>query len=73
MNGKDLKTKLTSRKFLVAVAGIVSGIVLIANGSTAEGVTAIATSVVAYLAAEGIIDLAAVKNTADTFAGEDME
>ncbi|MBQ9133929.1 MAG: hypothetical protein IJX64_05300 [Clostridia bacterium] len=65
MNMKDLKTKLTSRKFLVAVAGIVSGVVLIAGGSTAEGATMIATSVVAYLAAEGIIDMAAVKNAAD--------
>ena len=61
----NLKTKLTSRKFLVAVAGIVSGVVLIAGGSTAEGATMIATSVVAYLAAEGIIDMAAVKNAAD--------
>ena len=61
----NLKTKLTSRKFLVAVAGIASGVVLIAGGSTAEGATMIATSVVAYLAAEGIIDMAAVKNAAD--------
>ena len=65
MNMKDIKSKLTSRKFLVAVAGIVSGVVLIAGGSTAEGATMIATSVVAYLAAEGIIDMAAVKNAAD--------
>lgn len=63
----DLKTKLTSRKFLVTVAGIVSGIVLIANGSITEGVTMVATSVVAYLAAEGLIDMAAVKNAAEEF------
>ena len=61
----DWQTKLTSRKFLVAIAGIVSGIVLLANGSMTEGVTMIATSVVAYLAAEGIIDLAAVKASSD--------
>lgn len=60
---KSLKTKLTSRKFLVAAAGVVSGIVLIADGSTAEGVTAIVTSVVAYLAAEGLVDMAAVKKS----------
>ena len=60
-----LKSKLTSRKFLVAVAGIVSGIVLIANGNTNEGVTTIVASVVAYLAAEGIVDFAGVKNKAD--------
>lgn len=57
-----LKTKLTSRKFLVAVAGIVSGIALVAGGSVNEGVTAIVASTVAYLAAEGLIDLAAVRN-----------
>lgn len=60
-----MKTKLTSRKFLVAVAGVVSGIVLIANGNTSEGVSTIIASVVAYLAAEGLIDMAAVKKTAD--------
>ena len=58
----SFKEKITSRKFLVAVAGIVSGIMLIAGGSVNEGVTAIVASVVAYLAAEGIIDLAAVRN-----------
>ena len=60
-----LKSKLTSRKFLVAVAGIVSGIVLLSNGSTTEGVTTIVASVVAYLAAEGIVDFAGVKSKAD--------
>ena len=53
--------KVSSRKFIVAVSGVVSGIVLVANGSTTEGVTAIVTSVVAYLAAEGLVDMAAVK------------
>ena len=47
--------KVSSRKFIVAVSGVVSGIVLVANGSTTEGVTAIVTSVVAYLAAEGLV------------------
>ena len=65
MNMKDLKTKLTSRKFMVAVAGIIGGIALIAGGNTTEGATMIATSVVAYLAAEGLIDMAAVKHAAD--------
>ena len=60
---QNLKTKLTSRKFLIAAAGVVSGIVLIANGSVTEGVTSIIASVVAYLAAEGLVDMAAVKKT----------
>ena len=61
----NLKTKLTSRKFLVAVAGIVSGIVLIAGGNTTEGVATVIASVIAYLAAEGYIDAAAVKATTE--------
>ena len=60
---KTLKTKLTSRKFIIAAAGVVSGIVLIASGNVTEGVTSIIASVVAYLAAEGLVDMAAVKNT----------
>lgn len=57
--------KVSSRKFLVAVSGVVSGIVLIAGGNTTEGVTAIVTSVVAYLAAEGLVDMAAVKKQSE--------
>ena len=59
----NLKTKLTSRKFIVALTGIASGIALVAGGAVKEGVTAIVTSIIAYLAAEGLIDLAAVKKT----------
>ncbi len=59
---KTLKTKLTSRKFLVAAAGIVSGVLLIANGNVNEGVAAVVTSVLGYLATEGLIDFAAVKS-----------
>ena len=58
---KSLKTKLTSRKFLVAVAGIISGIVLIVNGNTTEGVSAVIASVIGYLVAEGYVDAKAVK------------
>lgn len=61
----NLKSKFTSRKFLVAVAGVISGVVLIVNGSTTEGMTTIVASVVAYLAAEGIVDFAGVKSKAD--------
>ncbi|MBQ4598318.1 MAG: hypothetical protein IJB19_00215 [Clostridia bacterium] len=71
MNWNDLKTKFTSRKFLVAVAGIIGGIALLAAGNTTEGATMIATSVVAYLAAEGLIDMAAVKNAADEMDDSD--
>ena len=57
--------KVSSRKFLVAVSGIVGGIVLICGGNTTEGVTAIVSSVVAYLAAEGLVDMAAVKKQSE--------
>ena len=61
----NLKSKFTSRKFLVAIAGVVSGIVLIVNGNTTEGTTAIVTSIVAYLAAEGLIDAKAVNKATE--------
>lgn len=57
---KTFLKKLTSRKFIVSVSGIISGIVLITSGNTTEGVTAIIASVVAYLIAEGYIDAKAV-------------
>ena len=60
-----MKTKLTSRKFLVAAAGIASGIALIVSGNTTEGVAAVIASVIGYLAAEGYIDAKAVKATAE--------
>lgn len=58
---KTLLQKLTSRKFLIAIAGLISGIMLIVNGNVDEGVTSVVASVIAYLVAEGIIDAAAVK------------
>ena len=64
---KTIWQKLTSRKFLIAVAGLISGAALIINGNVEEGVTSIVASVVAYLVAEGIIDAAAVnKQTTET-------
>lgn len=62
---ENVLKKVSSRKFIVAVSGVVSGIVLVVNGSTTEGVTAIVTSVVAYLAAEGLVDMAAVKKQSE--------
>ena len=57
--------KLTSRKFLVSIAGIISGIILIISGNTTEGVGAVIASVIGYLVAEGYIDAKAVKVAAD--------
>lgn len=54
-------SKFLSRKFLIALSGIISGIVLLINGEIAAGTSSIIAAVVSYLAAEGIIDAAAVK------------
>lgn len=57
----DWKRKLTSRKLWMAVAGLVSGLVLAFRGSaeTVETITGIvmsAASVVAYIVGEGLTD-----------------
>ena len=57
---KKVLKKLSSRKFMVSVAGVAGGILLVLNGQTTEGATTICTAVVAYLAAEGLIDWKAV-------------
>ena len=57
--------KLSSRKFLIAVGGIATGLVLILNGSTQEGTTSICTSIIGYLIAEGIIDAKALPKDID--------
>lgn len=63
MNSEDLIRKLTSRKFWVAVAGLVSGILLAfkINAATVEtisGVIMAAASVIAYIVGEGMADAA---------------
>lgn len=57
----DWKRKLTSRKFWLAVAGLISGIVIACKGSaetaeTISGIIMAAASVVGYLFAEGLTD-----------------
>ncbi len=63
MRNIDWKRKLTSRKFWVAVAGIVSGLILIFGGrddtaNTVSGVILEIASVIGYLLAEGRADAA---------------
>lgn len=57
----DWKRKLTSRKFWMAVVGLVTGIIVALNGSaeTAEtvgGLIMSAASIVAYAVGEGLAD-----------------
>lgn len=51
-----MKNKLTSRKFLTALTGLITGIFLIIMGDVTEGVTAVVSAVVAYCIAEGYVD-----------------
>lgn len=60
-----MKTKLTSRKLWMAIAGIIAGIVLVINGNAVEGTATIISSVLGYLVAEGFIDAKAVGGVLD--------
>lgn len=53
-------SKFTSRKFITAFAGILTGVGVICTGNTLEGVVTVIASVFAYLVAEGYIDAKAV-------------
>ena len=61
MDKIDIVRKLTSRKFWVAVVGLVSGLLLAfkVNANTVENVSGIImalASVVAYIIGEGLVD-----------------
>lgn len=63
MTKENIIRKLTSRKFWVAVAGFVSGLIIALKGDadTAETVSALilqGASVLGYLIAEGLTDAA---------------
>lgn len=65
----DLKRKLTSRKFWLAIIGFVTPLIIAFGGSaeTAEQVAALimaGATVVAYIFAEGFTDAANVDNAA---------
>lgn len=66
----DWKSKLTSRKFWMAVIGLVSGILLAfrVNSETVETVSGVimsGASVIAYIIGEGMIDAAAAREPED--------
>ena len=63
-------SKLTSRKFLTCVAGVVMGLCMVfgldeGTVSTIAGAVTSVVSVVMYMYTEGKVDAAAVKNAAD--------
>lgn len=75
MKKEDIIRKLTSRKFWIALAGFVSGLITAFGGSagTAETVAGCilqGASVVGYILAEGLTDYSATKQS-PTEGGED--
>ena len=67
MNEIDWKKKLTSRKFWLAVIGLVSGLLMAfkvdaATVETISGVIMSAASVIAYMIGEGLADAANIQN-----------
>ncbi len=68
MTKQDLIRKLTSRKFWMALAGFISGLIVALGGSsetaeTVSGVILAGASVIGYLLAEGLTDAARVEDT----------
>ena len=63
MSKQDIIRKLTSRKLWVAIAGLISGLILAFGGeegtaATVSGVILQIASVIGYLLAEGLADAA---------------
>lgn len=76
MTKEDWVRKLTSRKFWVAIAGLVTGIVgFLKNPTTdAEVITSLIMalgSVIAYIVAEGLVD--ATRESGDVYVAEPEE
>ena len=73
----DWKTKLTSRKFWVALAGLAAGIISLLGIKTdtaqITGVILSLGSVVAYIFGEGFVDAAAVNAKPDGASGSGEE
>lgn len=66
----DWVRKLTSRKFWVAIAGLVTGLIIAFDGDaetaeTVSGVIMSAASVIAYTIGEGLADSASVPREED--------
>ena len=60
---KSLKQKFSSRKFIVCITGIVTGIGVAIAGNVVEGVSTVLVSMITYLIAEGYIDAKALEVT----------
>lgn len=75
MSKQDIIRKLTSRKLWVAIAGLISGLILAFGGdesvaATVSGVILQAASVIGYLLAEGLADAAGTGGAAVIIEGD---
>ena len=75
MSKQDIIRKLTSRKLWVALAGLISGLILAFGGdesiaATVSGVILQAASVIGYLLAEGLSDAANTGGAAGIIEGD---
>lgn len=71
MKNIDWKRKLTSRKFWMALATFVAGLILAFKGDaktaeTVSGCIMSAASVIAYVVGEGLADAAAIKSESES-------
>ena len=78
MDKIDIVRKLTSRKFWVAVVGLVSGLLLAfkVDANTVENVSGIImalASVVAYIIGEGLVDAEGKEKTANSFSNDTVQ
>lgn len=60
-----MKNKFTSRKFLTALTGLITGIILIIAGDVTEGATTVISAVAAYCIAEGYVDGKKIKESVE--------
>ena len=70
MKNIDWKRKLTSRKFWMALAAFISGLIIAFKGGaevaeTVSGCIMSAASVIAYVLGEGLADAAAIKSESE--------
>ena len=76
MKWEDIRRKLTSRKFWLAIGSFVSMLIVALGGAeeTATQVSALimaGASVIAYIIGEGLVDAARIKAQSDTADADD--
>ena len=63
---RAFKDKLKSRKFLMALAGLLTGVAILISGNMTEGLITLLTSIISYVIAEGYIDGKSVQSIAES-------